>query len=234
MPDTLSCLLSAQSLGQSISASKIAQEGLLLERKPAVSNATRMTNLELSEPPRPVGLACQGSPLKLGLAQFLALTLVLSACEPAPDKQASASPKAVSVPSIPDAEYLRAATIIAASCMPCHNRQSLPKVSALTRAAKFKAIGGDTRLRILGELGELKAYMDSGMPISFTSKDELQQFFAATAGEFYVMLEKGVMPPPWAPELMQRLNLNGYQKLGPQQRLELLRFAKPYTEEYLR
>lgn len=175
---------------------------------------------------------------KLLLTVCVTLAVMLPACKPSAQHQeaaASASSTAdSSPPPISDEEFNKAQTIIASSCMPCHNRQTLPNVMALTKAAKFKAIGSDTRLRILGELGELKNYMDSGLSISFTSKDELQKFFGATAGEFYLMLDKGLMPPPWAPELMQQIKWPHYEKLTSAKRLELMKFSKPYTERYLR
>lgn len=167
---------------------------------------------------------------------LLSLLCVLSACQsgvasssltPAP----SASPSPVKAQSA-DAAYERAAAIISHSCMPCHNRQTLPEVMALTQAASFQKIGNMTRARILGELGKLKTDMDNGLPISFTSKQALEDFFKVTRGEFYVRLEKGLMPPAWAPEWMQELKW-GYQRLDAQERLELMRFARPYAENYL-
>lgn len=174
---------------------------------------------------------------KIGLAVNLSLAISWSAgckpqAEPAPKQSVQAAQ--FSPPPISDADYNRVGGIIASSCMPCHNRQTLPGVISLTQKAGFKAIGDDTRLRILGELGELKNYMDSGTPISFTSKQEIQDFFGATAGEFYLMLEKGLMPPPWAPQLMEQIKWPNYRRLSSEQRLELMRFAKPYTEKYLR
>lgn len=175
---------------------------------------------------------------KLLLIVCVTFAVILPACKPNAqheDATASAPPTPVSSPPpISDEEFNKAQTIIASSCMPCHNRQTLPNVIALTQKATFKAIGSDTRPRILGELGELKNYMDSGLSISFTSKEELEKFFNATAGEFYLMLDKGLMPPPWAPELMQQIKWPHYEKLTPAKRLELMKFSKPYTEKYLR
>lgn len=151
--------------------------------------------------------------------------------EPADQAKIAAAPNT----SVPPAEdFAKIQKIITSSCMPCHNRQNLPVVISRVEKAGFKDIDGDTRQRILGELGELEQYMKDGMPISFTGKEEVHKFFNATPGEFYMMLEKGLMPPPWAPELMKQIEWAGYQKLTIENRLELLKYAKPYTQKYLR
>lgn len=150
-------------------------------------------------------------------------------------KQTKQSPTPVaSAVALSDDDFLRVQTIIASSCMPCHNRQTLPLVIEQTRKSNFKGLGRDTKLRVVGELEELENYMKSGLSISFTGKEELHRFFSSTAGEFYLMLDKQVMPPPWAQDLMTELKWPGYKPLSPDERLELMRYAKPYTERYLR
>ncbi len=134
----------------------------------------------------------------------------------------------------PGDDFAEVQKILLSSCMPCHNRQNLPVVIDRVKKASFKDIDGDTRLRILGELEELEQYMKDGMPISFTGKEEVHKFFNATPGEFYMMLEKGLMPPPWAPELMKQIEWPSYQKITIEKRLTLLKYAKPYTQKYLR
>ncbi|MEZ0370639.1 MAG: hypothetical protein ACAI44_16230 [Candidatus Sericytochromatia bacterium] len=165
--------------------------------------------------------------LKRAVALSLFMAGFMPGCKPQ-DQQAK------TMTELPDADFNKIQTIIASSCMPCHNRQTLPEIVARTKKAGFKAIEGDTRSMILDDLHELEAYMESGLSISFTSKEELHKFFAATPGEFYMMLEKGLMPPPWAPGLMQEIKWPHYQPLSPANRVELLKYSKPYTEKYLR
>lgn len=120
------------------------------------------------------------------------------------------------------------------SCMPCHNHSTLPTVIARVKTADFSNIDGETRLRILGELEELKVLMDQGLPLSFVNKDNIHNAFTAMPGAFYTMLEKGSMPPSWAPRLMQEINWPHYVPLNWDKRIELLKYAKPYSEKYLR
>lgn len=176
------------------------------------------------------------SPLKTTLKRAAAIYLLAGGlvfgCKPEPPHP---PPQKTSLPiKISDADFNKIQSILSSSCMPCHNRRTLPEVIARTEKGKFKAIGDDTRLRILGELGELKDYMEGGLSISFTSKEELHKFFESTAGEFYLMLEKGLMPPPWAVGLTQEIKWPLYQKLSAENRLELMKYSKPYTERYLR
>lgn len=137
-----------------------------------------------------------------------------------------------SIPAIADpAEFAKVQQILATSCMPCHNRQNLPVVLERVKQARFSDISGKSRLRILTELEGLSQLMQEGLPLSFTSQKELHQFFLASPGDFYNMLEKGVMPPPWGPELMQAINWPSYQALTLEDRLELLKYAKSVTQE---
>jgi len=169
---------------------------------------------------------------------FVFLLFLASACKPQAE-EASASPyqdsqKTHYSAAGEPADYNQVARSLSASCMPCHNQAALSQVIERVKAAEFKEIDGETRLRILGELEELKAYMDDGVPISFTSKEKVDQFIKVTPGEFYMMLEKGVMPPPWAPELMKAINWPNYQALELQDRVEMLKYAKPFSQKYLR
>lgn len=116
--------------------------------------------------------------------------LILPACKPDSDKLTK-QPEAK-----PTADYQIVDRAIASSCMPCHNKQTLDTVIGRVKAAPFEAIEGKTRLRILAKLETLKAYMDEGLPISFTHKTEVDKYIQQTRYPFYLMLEKGVMPPP--------------------------------------
>lgn len=135
--------------------------------------------------------------------------------------------------SLPGLDFAAVQLRLTRSCMPCHQRQILPEVIARVEQARFEGIGGDSRLRILAELGELETMLAEGMPLSFDDQASLRRLFAATPGEFYLMLEKGLMPPPWAPELMRRIDWP-YQALSGAERAELLRFSKPYSMRFLR
>ena len=134
-----------------------------------------------------------------------------------------------------DSETRRIQTILTASCMPCHSRTALPQVIERTKQASFPSVDGESRERILAELEELQLYIDEGLPISFAEDEtELHKFFKSTPGEFYMMLEKGIMPPPWAPDLMKQINWPDYKHLTTEERIELLKYSKPYSEKYLR
>lgn len=172
--------------------------------------------------------------LKLTAFFLLSLGGLLLGCNPQ-DKESEHKQTQASEPPLPSQEeFLRVQTIIASSCMPCHNSQTLPDVIARTEKAGFKDIDGDTKARILGELDELQNYMKSGTPISFTDQQVLHQFFKATPGEFYMMLDKGLMPPPWAQELMKEIKWPNYHPLQSAERIELLTYSKPFAQKYLR
>lgn len=120
------------------------------------------------------------------------------------------------------------------SCLPCHNRYTLPRVIERVKNASFSDIDGDTRLRILAELEGLHDLMTASPPYSFTlGQETLQQFFKVVPGGVYNMLSKGAMPPPWAPKLMQAIDWPNYTTLSYENRVELLRYARPYSEKYI-
>ena len=155
-----------------------------------------------------------------------------------PQKMLEASPPivspTVSSTSSPLITYGEVFKITYSSCLPCHNRHTLPQIIERVKTASFSDIDGETRLRILMELEGLKALMDSSTPLSFSSgQTELMQMFNAFPGALYTMLEKSVMPPPWAPELMQNIDWPNYERLSVENRTKLLRFSKPYSEKYL-
>ncbi len=161
--------------------------------------------------------------------RLICLCLVLiSACKPEPKKSAAQTENE------PVADYPIVARAIASSCMPCHNKQTLETVIQRVQAAQFEAIEGESRLRILAELETLKAYMEDGIPLSFSSKAEVDKYLQSSRYPFYLMLEKGVMPPRWAAELMQQIDWPNYQVLPLSDRIEMLKYAKPSAQKYLR
>lgn len=123
--------------------------------------------------------------------------------------------------------------VLSHSCMPCHHRQILPQLIDKVRSASFAEIEGEPRTRILHELEGLLADILSGAPLDYSRVENLQRNFQGMPGEFYNVLEKGVMPPPWAAELMKQLQWP-YTPLSPEHRVLLLQFAKPSSQKYLR
>lgn len=126
--------------------------------------------------------------------------------------------------------------ILHRSCMPCHNSGTLPQVIERVQNTDFAAIDGDpgqTRERLLAELEELQQNMADGMPLSYTNKEKVHKNFAMLPGEMYLLLEKGVMPPPWGPELLKAIGWEDYQPLSAEERVTLLRYAKPYSQAFL-
>lgn len=169
-------------------------------------------------------------------AELMLVTGFLFSCQP--DIPKSTLPKtqtalpSASIPATAAAsDFAKVQQIMATSCMPCHNRQNLPVVIDQVKQAHFSSIGGKTRLRILAELEGLSQLMQDGLPLSFTSQEELHQFFLTNPGSFYTMLEKGVMPPPWGPDLIKELNWPGYQALPIEDRLELMKYAKAAAQK---
>lgn len=177
------------------------------------------------------------------LSGFLGLLMIsagLSACPSSPRQETTVESGielqavASAHSSPPAGDFKKVGDIMTHSCMPCHNKSYLSQVINRVKVADFKEIDGDTRLRILAELEELQGFMDEGMPISFTSEEQVQKFMQAAPGELYLMLEKSVMPPPWAEELMKQINWPSYTPLSWENRIEILRYAKPYSQQYLR
>lgn len=179
-------------------------------------------------------------------ASLLFLTALLVACQaslPTPPISPTASPTGfpsapasiaspqASSPSGSEPTFAKVQQIMTESCMPCHNRQSLPMVIERVKQASFTQISGQSRLRLLTELEQLKQLMEKGLPISFDSQEELHKFFDAEPGTLFLMVEKGVMPPAWSAELMQQINWPGYQALTIENRIELLKYAKSYTKQ---
>jgi hypothetical protein len=156
--------------------------------------------------------------------------LTLSACEPSsPQTETHSAPTLTTSES----DFQAAFAVIGKSCRPCHNRATLPEVIQRTRAATFSDIDGDTRVRLLSELEGLYGRMKDGEALSFTSESEIKRFLNEGPGEFYIMLEKGVMAPPWAPALMKHIGWEEYVPLTVENRVKLLKFAKPYSEKFL-
>lgn len=153
-----------------------------------------------------------------------------SSSEPAPNSQI-ANIKASTAP----VAYSEVFRITYASCLPCHNRNTLPQVIERVQAASFDTVDGETRLRVLGELEGLKALQDSGSDLGFSSgQQELMSLFKSMPGALYTMLDKGVMPPPWAPDLMEAIDWPNYERLSADKRVKLLQFAKPYSEKFVK
>lgn len=183
---------------------------------------------------------------KLYLATGLTLVfLLLLACNSTP-KPVTASNQASSKP-LPNSQttsiaasatpvaYSEVFRITYASCLPCHNRNTLPQVIERVQAASFDTVDGETRLRVLGELEGLKALQDSGSDLGFSSgQEELMSLFKSMPGALYTMLDKGVMPPPWAQDLMEAIDWPNYERLSAEKRIKLLQFAKPYSEKFVK
>ncbi|PIQ23550.1 hypothetical protein COW36_13840 [bacterium (Candidatus Blackallbacteria) CG17_big_fil_post_rev_8_21_14_2_50_48_46] len=145
--------------------------------------------------------------------------------------QTSATPTASPSPAIAYSEVFR---ITYFSCLPCHNRKTLPQVIERVKAAHFDTVDGEDRLRVLAELEGLKDRQDKGEALGFSSgQEELMHLFGGIPGGFYIMLERGVMPPPWAPDLMQAIDWPNYERLSIENRAKLLQFAKPHSERYI-
>ncbi len=148
-------------------------------------------------------------------------------------QSAATASSAAPVPS-PSVAYSEVFRITYASCLPCHNRHTLPQVIERLKAAKFSTVDGEDRFRVLKELEGLKEMQDSGSALGFSSgQEELMNLFESVPGGFFIMLEKGVMPPPWAPALMEAIDWPNYERLSIENRIKLLQFAKPYSEKYL-
>lgn len=133
-----------------------------------------------------------------------------------------------------EVSYEEISPILSRSCMPCHNRHTIGTVIERLEKHPVETLDGETRERVLAEIAELKQYMQDGVPVSFTSQEEIEKFLKAMPGEFYTMLEKGVMPPPFAPELMEHIGFTDYQPLSWENRIKLLQYAKPYSKAYMR
>lgn len=158
--------------------------------------------------------------------------LLFSACEPKAEVAESPTPQTLAAGS--DGDFQAAFAVIGKSCRPCHNRATLPEVIQRVQAANFTDIEGDTKHRLLAELEGLRDRMlNDGEALSFTSEAEIKRFLQETPGEFYLMLEKGVMAPPWAPGLMETIGWSEYVPLTVENRVKLLKFAKPYSEKTL-
>lgn len=134
----------------------------------------------------------------------------------------------------PKVSYEDISPILSMSCMPCHNRHTIGTVIERLEKHPVQTLDGETRERVLAEIGELRQYMRDGVPVSFTSQQEIEKFFKAAPGEFYTMLQKGVMPPGFAPELMQQIGFSDYRPLTWENRIKLLQYAKPYSKAYMR
>lgn len=161
----------------------------------------------------------------------------LTACprRTADSKQQENEKQHIQAVSNEELQYEDVSDIFANSCMPCHNHEFLPQLIArLEKAEHVKELDGDSRERVLAELYGLKERMDNGEPISFVSEKQVMAFLKQNPGEMYLMLENGVMPAAFAEDLMQAVNWPKYTRLSPEDRVRLLIFAKPYSQDYLR
>ena len=132
-----------------------------------------------------------------------------------------------------DIAFQTVSTIISDSCMPCHNPSALNEVIQRTESADFTEIDNVTRLRILGELKVLQSLIAEGEPLRFTSQEAVEQLMKIKPADIYIRLEKGTMPPSWAPELMEKIDWPNYKKLALDNRIEMLKYAKTFAQEYL-
>lgn len=164
------------------------------------------------------------------LLMFLTLTACLPQNTQKTSEQQASSVQASSSPRF----YGSVSVSIQNSCMPCHNKQTLPEVIERVQKARFQAIAGLSRERILAELEELKGAIEEGLPLDYQEKASVHQNLKSLPGELYLMLEKGQMPPRWAPELMQIIDWYYYEPLSPERRMEFLNYAKADSEKYLR
>ncbi len=179
---------------------------------------------------------------------FILWTLCLSGCDMSVETEASSTSsdsKQLQVKTVaygeskadsssPAVTYEEISPIISMSCMPCHNRHTIGTVIERLEKTNLETLDGETKARVLAEITELRQYMEDGVPVSFTSEAEIQKFLKAAPGEFYTMLQKGVMPPGFAPELMQHIQFNEYKALTWENRIKLLNYAKPYSKAYMR
>lgn len=134
----------------------------------------------------------------------------------------------------PVVSYEEISPIISMSCMPCHNRNTIGTVIERLEKHPVQTLDGETRDRVLAEIAELRQYMQDGVPVSFTSQQDIEKFLKAAPGEFYIMLQKGVMPPSFAPQLMEHIGFTEYKPLSWENRIKLLQYAKPYSKAYMR
>ena len=164
---------------------------------------------------------------KLGWS--IVTVFILLSCSPEEPIQSETTPTPVhSLPAKVD--FTKAFKVVASSCLPCHGRTTLPEVITRVKKAKFVEIEGETRERIIAALEGLHDDMKEGIPFSFTSEEEVKKFLATTPGEMVLMLEKGVMPPPWALALMKEIKWS-YTPLEVNERLLLLRYARQNTKK---
>lgn len=166
-------------------------------------------------------VACQGSQVSLSISQPSASPQLSPTSSSQPNPQISQSTDS-------NSDFLKVQQMMVASCLPCHDHQTLPTVIERVKQANFNQIEGLTRLRLLAELEELEHLMQNGLTLSFTNQEELHRFFVAEPGTLYLMLEKGKMPPAWAAELFKQINWPGYQTLTIENRIELLKYAKSF------
>lgn len=172
-----------------------------------------------------LGLACH-APQKVIIAEKTAVPVPVSSSP----SNAPTSSAATASPVV----YSEVFKITYASCLPCHNRKTLPQVIERLKTAKVSTIDGEDRMRVLRELEGLQELLDSGSALGFSSGEkELMDLFESVPGGLFTMLEKGVMPPPWAPALMDAIDWPNYARLTIDNRIKLLQFAKPYSEKYI-
>lgn len=175
------------------------------------------------------------TPILSALAVLLiALGIFVSArqTDTAPVSSASpaASVSATEAPKTPP-NFQEAFQIISKSCMPCHNHTTLEKVITQAKAAKFESIEDESKDRIVAALEDLQADMQDGLPLSYTTEANMQRLFTVMPGELVLMLEHGVMPPPWAPELMKTIEWDSYQPLTVEKRIALLRYGRSNSKD---
>ena len=167
--------------------------------------------------------------IKNKLGWSIVTIVILVSCSPQEPVESKTTPTPVhSLPAKVD--FTKAFQVVVKSCQPCHGRTTLPEVIKRVKKAKFIEIEGETRERLIAALEGLHEDMKEGIPFSFTSEEEVKKFLAMNPGEMVLMLEKGVMPPPWAPHLMKQIQW-AYTPLGVNERLLLLRYARQNTKK---
>lgn len=120
-------------------------------------------------------------------------------------------------------------SVIVKSCMPCHNKRTLPNIIKEVKQANFKEIEEETKARIVGALEGLLQRQEEGELLSFDSEKNIQKFYRIAPGAMYTMVNLNVMPPPFAPELMKTIGYNRYVELSMQERIKLLKYANQYS-----
>lgn len=165
--------------------------------------------------------------LSIVLCAFLALSSCLNKPQTSESETEANEVKTGEIP------FADAFAVISESCLPCHSQTALPEVIVRVKQAPFETMDGEKKERLVAELEGLLEALEEGDPLDYTSEANLNRTFKGLPGEFYLMLEKGVMPPPWAAEMMALIEWGGYRTLTPEKRGLLLNYSRPFSEKYL-